>query len=148
MGRRAAKLKMLCIMITNLYVDPLDPLSRSLAGATTPLPCFYPHSKWAVIGPVQVGVRSQAQVHHYGDGPGLLGAAIYCLISEGPSSSTQSPEQGGGCAGLPKLLCLLTLRNQLILALPDLAFPMRLLDRKSTRLNSSHEFVSRMPSSA
>ena len=28
------------------------------------------------------------------------------------------------------------------------AHPLRLEDRKSTRLNSSHEFVSRMPSSA
>ena len=57
----------------NLYVDPLVPLSRSLAAPPTPLPCFYPHSQWAALGPVQVGVRSQAQVHHHGDGPGLLG---------------------------------------------------------------------------
>src|SRR5262245_11887993 len=55
----------------------LDQLSRSLVGATHSLPCFYPHSKWAAMGPVQVGVRCQAQVHHHGDGPGLLGAAIY-----------------------------------------------------------------------
>ena len=32
-------------------------------------------------GPVQVGVRSKAQVHHHGDGPGLLGAAIFTAIS-------------------------------------------------------------------
>ena len=31
----------------------------------TPLPCFYPHSKWAALGPVHVGVRFQAQVHHH-----------------------------------------------------------------------------------
>ena len=37
-----------------------------LLAPPTPLPCFYPHSKWATLGPVQVGVRSQAQVHHYG----------------------------------------------------------------------------------
>ena len=54
-----------------------------LLAPPTPLPCFYPHSLWAAIGPVQVGVRSQAQVHHHGDGPGLLGAAIYLTISEG-----------------------------------------------------------------
>jgi len=52
----------LSIPITNRYVDPLVPLSRSFAAPPTPLPCFYPHSKWAAIGPVQVGVRSQAQV--------------------------------------------------------------------------------------
>ena len=63
----------LSITITNLYVDPLDPLSRSLASAPSHLPCFYPHSRQAAIGPVQVEVRSQAQVHHHGDGPGLLG---------------------------------------------------------------------------
>ncbi len=28
------------------------------------------------MGPVHVGVRSKAQVHHHPDGPGLLGAAI------------------------------------------------------------------------
>jgi hypothetical protein len=47
----------------------------------TPLPCFYPHSEWAAMGPVHVGVRSQAQVHHHRDGPGLLGAAIFTAIS-------------------------------------------------------------------
>jgi len=77
--------------------DPLKRLSRTLAGATHSLPCFYPHSKWAAIGPVHVGVRSQAQVHHHGDGPGLLGAAIYAAISEGSWRLTQSPEQGGEC---------------------------------------------------
>src|SRR5215831_7580436 len=98
-----------------------------LLAPPTPLPCFYSHSKWAALGPVQVGVRSQAQVHHYRDGPGLLGAAIYATISEGPWCLTQSPERGSGCHGLPKLLSLLAPRNQLMLALPDLAFPMRLL---------------------
>src|ERR1700677_45708 len=36
-------------------------------------PGFYPHSEWTALGPVQVGVRSKAQAHHNGDGPGLLG---------------------------------------------------------------------------
>ena len=89
----------------------------------TPLPCFYPHSEWAAMGPVQVGVRSQAQVHHHRDGPGWLGAAIYWAISEGSASLTQSPEQGGGCLCLPKLLeVCLPPRHQLMLALlPNLA---------------------------
>jgi len=39
-------------------------------------PGFYPHSEWAALVPVQVGVRFQARAHHVGDGPGLLGAAI------------------------------------------------------------------------
>ena len=68
-----------------------------LAAPSTPLPCFYPHSPWAALGPVHVGVRSQAQVHHHGDGPGLLGAAILQAISKDQSRRTQSPEQGGGC---------------------------------------------------
>jgi hypothetical protein len=44
-----------------------------LLAPPTPLPCFYPHSEWAAMGPVHVGVRSQAQVHHHGDGPGFAG---------------------------------------------------------------------------
>ena len=38
-------------------------------------------------GPVQVGVRSKAQVHHRGDGPGLLGAAIFTAISANTTGS-------------------------------------------------------------
>ena len=88
------------------YVDPLDPLSRSLAGAT--------HSFAVLLSalfmgppamrPVQVGVRSKAQVHHNGAGPGLLGAAILRAISKGSERRTQSPEQSGGSHCLPKLL--------------------------------------------
>ena len=45
------------------------------------MPCFYPHSKWAtVLGPVHVGVRCKAQVHHHSDGPGLLGS---CYLKSG-----------------------------------------------------------------
>jgi len=29
------------------------------------LPGFYPHSEWAALGPVHVGVRSKAQAHHW-----------------------------------------------------------------------------------
>jgi len=85
------------------FRSPIDMSIRSfrfpkvLLAPPTPLPCFYPHSKWAALGPVHVGVRSQAQVHHHGDGPGLLGAAILQAISKGSSRRTQSPEQGGGC---------------------------------------------------
>src|SRR5215831_10418753 len=100
-----------------------------LLAPPTPLPCFYPHSSWAALGPVQVGVRSQAQVHHHGDGPGLLGAAIYSAISGGSKRLTQSPEQGGGCLCLPKLLEVYwPPRHQIMLALlPPLASRMRLL---------------------
>ena len=91
----------LSIMITNLSVNPLDPLSRSLAGATHSFAVLLSALSWAALGPVHVGVRSQAQVHHHGDGPGLLGAAIYSAISGGSARYTQSPEQGGGCLCLP-----------------------------------------------
>ena len=81
-----------CVFALPLFSpSPTDRSIRSIrfpeilpALPPTPLPCFYPHSEWAAMGPVQVGVRSQAQVHHHGDGPGLLGAAIFAAISEGP----------------------------------------------------------------
>ena len=69
--------------MTQPLVMPGFSIAQSFAAPPTPLPCFYPHSKWAAIGPVHVGVRSKAQVYHHGDGPGLLGAAIYLAISEG-----------------------------------------------------------------
>ena len=82
-----------------------------------------------MIDPVQVGVRSQAQVHHYGDGPGLLGAAIYSAISGGSARYAQSPEQGGGCHGSPKLLgvCWPSRHQLMLVLLPYLAFRMRWL---------------------
>src|SRR5215469_18047963 len=52
-----------------------------LLAPPTPVPCFYPHSHGPHWGPVHVGIRSQAQVHHHRDGPGLLGAAIFTTIS-------------------------------------------------------------------
>jgi hypothetical protein len=57
-----------------------------LPAPPTPLPCFYPHSSWAAMGPVQVGVRSKAQVHHHhhGDGPRLLRAVSEGAILAGP----------------------------------------------------------------
>jgi hypothetical protein len=60
------------------------------------LPGFYPHSEWTTVGPVHVGVRFKAQVHHNDDGPGLLG---YCHLTSDlprPAHDTQLPEQGGG----------------------------------------------------
>ena len=71
----------LIIPITNRCVDPLVPLPEVLLAPPTPLPCFYPHSHGPHWGPVHVGIRSQAQVHHHRDGPGLLGAAIFTTIS-------------------------------------------------------------------
>ena len=69
------------------------------------------------MGPVHVGVRSKAQVRHCGDGPGLLGAAIWAAISEGSQRLTQSPEQGGGCYYLPKSLYRWPTRDHLMPAL-------------------------------
>jgi hypothetical protein len=48
-------------------------------------------------GPVQVGVRLQAQVHHDRDEPGLVGVLPSNERSYGPAHNAQSPEQGGGC---------------------------------------------------
>ena len=47
------------ITITNMYVDLSISFPEVSSAPPTPLPCFYPHSKWAAIGPVQVGVRSK-----------------------------------------------------------------------------------------
>ena len=87
----------LSLTVSDIIGRSLGQLSRSLASATQPLPCFYPHSEWAVRGPVQVGVRSKAQVHHTVTDLGCGGAAIYSAISGGSARHTQSPEQGGGC---------------------------------------------------
>ena len=52
----------LCAMTGTLILDQdgtYDPTcfnDRLVLGS--PLPCFYPHSEWALLGPVQVGVRS------------------------------------------------------------------------------------------
>jgi hypothetical protein len=59
-------------------------------------PGFYPHSEWIASGPVQFGVRSKAQAHHNGDGPGLLGCCNLIDDLEGSAGFTQSPEQGSG----------------------------------------------------
>src|SRR5580704_14190115 len=45
------------------------------------------------MGPVQVGVRSKAQVHHHRDGPGVLPSLRRSLKDR--SGLTQSPEEGG-----------------------------------------------------
>jgi len=69
------------------FRSPIDVSIRSfrfpevLLAPPTPLPCFLSGLSWAALGPVHVGIRSQAQVHHHRDGPGLLGAAIFTAIS-------------------------------------------------------------------
>src|SRR5215472_1147355 len=69
------------ITVPSRFTNRFDNLC-CLVCATHCLPCFYPHSKWAALGPVLVGVRSKSQVHSpNGDGPGLLGAAILASIS-------------------------------------------------------------------
>jgi hypothetical protein len=55
-----------------MSVDPRLTVLKALA--TPPIPASLLSAlSLGAKGPVQVGVRSQAQVHHDGDGPGLLG---------------------------------------------------------------------------
>ena len=61
------------------------------------LPGFYPHSEWATLGPVHVGVRFHFPGPSVMTNLGCKGAAIYTAISSGPADNSQSPEQGGGC---------------------------------------------------
>ena len=67
-------------------------------------------------GPVQVGVRSKAQVHHHRDGPGLLGAAIYAAISKDQGVQRSHPNKAVDVL-LTKLLDIAVTRHQLMLAL-------------------------------
>src|SRR5271169_5521114 len=46
------------------------------AGATHICPASIRTLNGPLLASVHVGVRFKAQVHHHGDGPGLLGAAI------------------------------------------------------------------------
>ncbi len=57
-----------------------------------------------LLGPVHVGVRSKAQVHHHRDEPGIVGCCHLTSGLHGPALNTQSPEQGGGCRCLPNFL--------------------------------------------
>src|SRR5271169_1970713 len=41
---------------SGIRFEPSPP--RNSGRRHPPLPCFYPHSEWALLGPVQVGVRS------------------------------------------------------------------------------------------
>jgi hypothetical protein len=89
-------------------------------------------------GPVQVGVRSKAQVHHHGDGPRLLGAAISLAISEGSERYTQSPEQGGGCHCLPKLLPGRAIRSFTAARWPpSQSAPRRIIIRRNPEIQDS-----------
>jgi hypothetical protein len=110
------------ILITNLYVNALDPLSRSLAGraSSTPLPCFYPHSQMGRAGArwklgFDLKPRSITTVTD-------LSCWVLPSCERSPkdqSYQTQSPEQGGGCRlGLRKLLeACWPSRHQLMLAI-------------------------------
>src|SRR5215469_8034670 len=44
---------------------PISRISSEVVMAPPTLPGFYPHSEWAALGPVHVGVRSKAQAHHW-----------------------------------------------------------------------------------
>jgi hypothetical protein len=78
---------------------------KTLADATPPLPCFYPHSEWAASGArCKLGSdlipRSITAVMNLG----LLGLPSIARSLYRPALTTQSPEQGGGCRCLPNLL--------------------------------------------
>jgi hypothetical protein len=102
--------------------DPLRTKSddETLADATPPLPCFYPHSEWAALrpgaiwGPI-ISPRSITPVTDLG----LLGAAIYRAILNRPAIETQSPEQGAGCRCLPNLHDQLWFPHHQLLSLPS-----------------------------
>ena len=62
------------------YFSPSVPVSTGQQAvipevvlAPPTLPGFYPHSEWAALGPVHVGVRSKPRPHHWVMGPGLFG---------------------------------------------------------------------------
>src|SRR5262249_52561535 len=65
-ARHAAGLPCARSSSTFLSITITTPIGQSrsfrfpevLLAPPTPLPCFYPHSHWAALGPVQVGVRS------------------------------------------------------------------------------------------
>ena len=65
--------------ITCLRVFPI--FSEILAGAIHHCPASIRTLNGPLLGPVPVGVRFKAQVHHRRDGLGLLGAAIYREVS-------------------------------------------------------------------
>ena len=56
-------------------------LSQASPAPTHDCPASIRTRNGPLQGPVHVGVRFKAQVHHHGDGPGLLGAAIYRAVS-------------------------------------------------------------------
>src|SRR5215472_6915460 len=60
--------------INLIRVSPIFP--EILAGATHNCPASIRTLNGPFLGPVHVGVRFKAQVHHRSDEPGLLGAAI------------------------------------------------------------------------
>ena len=56
---------------TSLIRFEPSPTEKLLADATPPLPCFYPHSEWAVFGArCNLGSDHKPQVHHSRDRPG------------------------------------------------------------------------------
>ena len=65
--------------ITCLRVSPI--FSEILAGAIHHCPASIRTLNGPLLGPMPVGVRFKAQVHHRRDGLGLLGAAIYREVS-------------------------------------------------------------------
>ena len=64
-----------------------------LAGATHDCPASIRTLNGPFLGPVHVGVRFNAQVHHHSDGPGLLGAAISKAVSWTSTSLRSLPNK-------------------------------------------------------
>ena len=90
--------------VTNLYVELSISFPEVSPAPTHRCRASIRTLNGPLLGPVQVGVRSKAQVHHDRDGPGIVGC---CHLSQrsfmDQALNTQSPEQGGGCRCLPKL---------------------------------------------
>ena len=61
------------------------------------LPGFYPHSEWAALRPVHVGVRLAASQARHCWRAWVVGCCYLWGDLVGPAGYSQSPEQGVGC---------------------------------------------------
>ena len=80
-------------LLSSEHHDRFEPVFGNSGRRHPPLPCFYPHSEWAALGPVQFGVRFQAQVHHRGDEPGLLGCCYLIDDLQRPAGYRSHPNK-------------------------------------------------------
>src|SRR4029077_16051818 len=89
----------------------------------------------------KLGFVLNTQVHHSRDEPGIVGAAIYGEILNRPALKTQSPEQGGGCRGLPNLLERLCFSLHQLWPYP----PQQIAWRLSSRFRPLSPWPARLP---